>query len=208
MSVDVRFRYMKPLAKRKNIGRHCNVRAGWSKIMDTLRDELRRAGATDVILEAGYPDNTFRPDGWPYSNAKPLHPDVRLSFKKNGKTPLAFECGGWDRFDLNVYMIALTLNSLRAVDRYGCTQGDQQYRGWAQLPPAQPIAAAEWPHVEGAMRFLASVAGAGAWTLADLLVVYRAAAKKAHPDAGGTQDLMAKVNRAKEYIDANLGGAR
>jgi len=36
--------------------------------------------------------------------------------------------------------------------------------------------------------------------------VFRDAAKKAHPDVGGSNDLMSKVNRAKDFIIAATGG--
>lgn len=182
--------------------------ASYNRAFSLLRYELARIKATDVILEAGFRTEQLRQDGQPYSSAKPDHSSCRLSFKKGGKTPLSFECGSFAEFHVNVYLIAMTLERLRAVERYGCVQGDQQYQGWSQLPPSGGIQTAEWATAREAWLFLANMAGARNGVIpADLATMYREAARKAHPDAGGTNDLMAKVNRARDFI-AEQGGAR
>ena len=71
-----------------------------------------------------------------------------------------------------------------------------------------PAAVQEWATVEDAARFLLGVDGFPRPSDDDIELVciapngtYREAAKKAHPDAGGSNELMAKVNRAKDFID-------
>jgi hypothetical protein len=215
--IDVLFRYMKKPEKWKSIGtdavRSFRGKITWSKAFNLLRYELGRIGATDVVIEAGYEPNQVRNDGWPYSNAKPEHTAVRVSFRKRGKVSMAFLCAGWNGVEYNVHMIGLTLERLRAVERYGCVQGEEQYKGWAQLPPGAnegraPINAEEFATIEDAMRFLCRVSdGEVLSTLpADLDLVYKAAAKRAHPDKPtGSGELMAKVNRARDYV-ARMAG--
>lgn len=203
MSVEVCFRYM-PAQSWKPVHKDAkSLRANWSKAFEKLRYELARINATDVVVEAGYQPNQLRADGWPYADAKPEHSCVRVSFMKS-KLPMAFFFGGWDTPHMNVYMIALTLERLRAVERYGCVQSDEQYRGWAQLPPGEgkpPTVAGEWSSAVDAMRWLCSVGGGPERTKpGDLAFVYRAAAMKAHPDTGGTAELMAKVLRCRDFI--------
>lgn len=205
--IEVAFRYMekqpwKPVHKDSR-----NLRANWSKAFEKLRYELARIKAERVVVEAGYRPHQVRADGWPYSSAKPEHAQIRVSFTKDG-VPISFFFGGWSEPEMNAYMIALTLERLRAVDRYGCTQAGEQYRGWAQLPAGGGIAVAEWASVEDAMRFLSKVAdGEIHSTLAqDLPRIYREAARKAHSDAGGGDEQMAKVNRARDFVKKH-GGA-
>lgn len=207
--IELIFRSMLDCPGYKNFGRGFALDADHTRMMRTIRYELGRLSATDVVMEAGFRPDQIRQDGYPYSSQSPVHPTVRLSFKA-GKKSLAFTCGGHKDWVVNVYAIAKTLEALRAVERYGCTTGGQQYAGWSQLPPgASSIAAAEWASVEDAMRWLWRV---GFGTVPSPLpmefdAAYRAAAKKSHPDAGGTAELMSKVNRARDFIDAS-GGAR
>lgn len=183
------------------------LRANWSKAFTKLRYELARIKATDVVLEAGYKPTQLRNDGWPMATASPEHSAVRVWFKAKRQS-LCFQYDGWRDVEMNVYMIALTLERLRAVERYGCTQSDEQYRGWSQLPPGTgkgPIVADEFGSANGARLFLAETAGVPLHRDVIDADLYRAAARRAHPDQGGTNELMAKVNRAKEYIENRPG---
>jgi len=214
--IEVAFRYMPKQARNvsgdSGVASARQANPNWSKAFEKLRYELSRIDAKDVVIEAGYKPHQVRADGWPYSNASPEHHQVRVSFRK-GTLPMSFFQGAFggsnDCVPYNVWLIASTLTALRAVERYGCAQGGEQYRGWAQLPPGSgsaPIAAAEWPSVEAAMRFLSGVGDGQVVSVlpADVDIVYRAAARKAHPDKGGSAELMAKVNRARDYISGGM----
>lgn len=211
---DITFRPMPDEPPYQALGKDCRPDASHARMMKLLRYELTKIGATDVIIEAGFTADNIRQDGMPYSGARPSHSTVRLTFRKGGKTPMSFTCGGHDDWVQNLYLIAMTLERLRAVARYGCVQADQQYRGWAQLPPGGGIAAGEWLTLDAAARFLWIAAG---WPENDLEKaqfrrvitdpevlrrVYQDAAKVSHPDAGGTVAQMSKVNRARDFIES------
>lgn len=172
------------------------------KAMDKLMYELTRIKATDVVLQAGFTENQLRNDDYPRADAKPSHPRVRVTFKKDGKLPMSMTCGGSDTWWYNVHLIAASLERMRALDRYGCIQSDEQYRGFAALPPGVGIPLSEWPSVEAALLFLFSEAGMAFdnTTKHRYEEAYQLAAKRAHPDAGGSDEQMAKVNRARAYI--------
>lgn len=200
--IEVAFKYMahqpwKPVHKDSK-----GLRATWSKAFEKLRYELNRISAKDVVVEAGYKPSQVRADGWPYSNAKPDHGQIRVNYTRDG-IPFSFFFGGWKEPEMNAYMIALTLERLRAVERYGCAQGGEQYSGWAKLPPGGGIQTAEWASIEDAMRFLSKTADGDVVSVLakDLDMIYRQAARKAHPDAGGSNELMAKVNRARDFVE-------
>lgn len=209
---DVRFRFMAdpaPGATRKR----SQFRSSNAKVLGALRSEIFKLGATSIVVEAGYDEDQIRNDGWPYSSAKNQHPAVRISFKgRHG--PMAFTCGTYATLDENLYAIALTLEALRAMERYGAVKGAQQYAGWKQLPPPPgtpgggptgPHSANDWAGPVHASNFLRQCAGR-----ADELhkleggtldIVYREAAKKHHPDGGGRSGLMPKINSARDYLE-------
>lgn len=183
-------------------------RCGPTKAYQMLADEVRRIGGDAVIIEAGFREDQIRNDGWPYSSARPSHSAVRVSFhSRHG--PLSFECGTYKTIDDNLYAIALTMQALRAVDRYGAVKGAQQYKGWKQLPgdqpPEQPTTAVD---LRMAAAFLCKLAGEPDSMIPAVLnlpssirEVYRAAALRCHPDRGGSPEMMARVNAAKDLIE-------
>lgn len=172
--------------------------ARWISIVQMLQHELNMIGAKEVIIEMDIDLDDIRNDGWIRSSATPRSPGVRLFFQsKHG--PLTYETGAWKHWEHNVYAIARTLAAQRAIARDGCVKGDQAYRGWKALPGGEPVAAAEWADHKAAMAFLMQVAGIS--VPGTLEMVYRQAAKYAHPDVGGSEELMKKVNRAKEYLE-------
>jgi len=171
--------------------------ARWGSIVQMLQRELNMIGAKEVIIEMDIDLDDIRNDGWIRSSATPRSPGVRLFFQsKHG--PLTYETGAWKHWEHNVYAIARTLAAQRAIARDGCVKGDQAYRGWKALPGGEPVAAAVWLDKETAECFLRNISG---WHGADWREAYRGAAKKAHPDLGGSVELMKKVNSAKEYLE-------
>lgn len=180
----------------------------FEKTLRKLERELRHLGAEDVLFVADCDASAIRRDGMLYADARLRSQGVVLSFtacsQAGKRTPLKFPCDTYDDWRTNLHAIALALEALRAVDRYGVTRRSEQYTGWSQLPPGGGIATAEWASTEDAMRFLSKV-GDGPLLSSlkgDLRTVYRQAAEKAHPDKpGGSEALMAKVNRAKDFIE-------
>lgn len=200
--IEMTFRPMPTSPSWRSTGR-TSIRPTHKKAMMAIRRELSAIGATHVVIEAGFRPDQIRDDGYPYSNERPSHPTIRISFRREGSHPMCMTSGGYADWHYNVYLIALTLEALRAVDRYGCTQGGEQYEGWSQLPPAAeppPRKASEWKSVTAAWLWMGELCGKPLGTPLDVL--YRECAKIAHPDRGGTNELMAKVTRARDFIDA------
>jgi hypothetical protein len=170
------------------------------------------------ILGEGGPDLRADAKVGPY-------PGVRLSFKSKFG-PLSYMTDEYGRqygipgsklldgWQANVRAIALSLQALRAVDRYGVTRKGEQYRGWTPIAPrpapmtrdqaAMFIAIlAEHDQTEKQQplaRFIAN--REPGWQ--DLLArVYKRAAKRAHPDTGGDHDTMSRLNAARELLDGD-----
>ena len=113
-------------------------KAGWQSTMDLLHRELRHLDARNVVIGAAFREQDIRLDGLPRSNAPvPSHPGVEISFDtKHGRLVYGTDvCEDWRH---NVRSIALGLEALRAVDRYGITRRGEQYAGWRQLTAGGP----------------------------------------------------------------------
>src|SRR5947208_1880483 len=77
-------------------------------------------------------ESDIRLDGRPRARAVASHPGVVLAFdSRHG--PLKYAVDTFDRWQDNLRAIALGLEHLRAVDRYGVTRRGEQYTGWRQI---------------------------------------------------------------------------
>lgn len=187
----------------------------YSRTLELLDRELRHLGARDVVILADCSAADLRRDGTLRAGASLRSQGIILCFVgKHG--PVRMPCDRYNDWRDNIRAIAVSLEALRAVDRHGVTSSGEQYRGWTALPSSIEMPAAEFENKADAAAFLMRTAWGerDQWqcVIADVFVpgnlelVYRDAAKRAHPDCGGTNDLMAKVNRAREFLVA--GGCR
>lgn len=197
-----------PLSRPKSGHKSCPFRGSFTNTLDTLEREINWLRGKDIIIQIDTSLDQIRNDGWPRSTARPKTPGVVVSFTSS-RGSLCFRCNTYGDWESNLRGIALGMERLRAVDRYGITSGAEQYQGFSALPPGRPpIAGGEWATVEDAMRFLCKVGDGVVLSVlpADLTRVYREAAKKAHPDV--TRDngeLMSKVNRARDFVEEHRG---
>ena len=115
--------------RRKN----ATFRAGYVSTLNLLERELLHLKAKDVVFEADCPSSEIRNDGRLRSSAKLRGPGIVVSFD-SAKGPIRMPCDKFTGWEDNLRAIALTLEHLRAVDRYGCTAHNEQYKGWTGLP--------------------------------------------------------------------------
>jgi hypothetical protein len=193
--VDVRFRPLDrwPLASTPADKRRSRwtFKAAWGDTLALLEDELAALNATDVVIEVALRPEEIRLDGWPRAGANPSHPGVAVSFtSKYG--PLRYITDRHEFWQHNVRAIALGLQALRAVDRYGITHRAEQYKGWAALPAG----------TDHAMGVLFAAVGEDPRALenAERERLYRRAVKAAHPDTGGDAERFREVQAAAEAL--------
>jgi hypothetical protein len=198
--------------------------ASWSSTLALLDLELRALKAEDVVIETGHRKTDIRLDGWPKADARvPPMPGVILSFaSKHG--PLRyltdqFDRGGYQRgsggmggswmpgWQANLRAIALGLEALRAVDRYGVSRRGEQYRGWNELPSGIPMEEAMSERDAAALLFPDDPD----WMLdiGDRELVgsqFRHLSKGVHPDAPGGGDVEAfrRLARARDLLLGRL----
>lgn len=161
---------------------YARFRASYQNTLQLLEYEIDRLDGSDIVFGIGLRERDVRLDGQPRADARPIsHPGVEISFNsRHGR--LVYGTDEFDDWKDNVRAIALSLEALRAVDRYGVSKRGQQYAGWAQLAAGGP----------DPVRGKALVERAGG---------IREAQRRHHPDAGGQQadfvDVMAYVKQVE-----------
>lgn len=188
--------------------RRSQFKSTWSATLDLLGRELFHLKAEQIVMQLAVAARDIRRDGFFRADVRPDHPGVILSMN----TPygaLSYPCDTFDRWQDNVRAIALALQYLRGVERYGVTKTGQQYTGWAQLPPGRPMAkpmtrdeaaafVTRWADPHGRIPGLERTLLGGQMIEAS----YRSAAKNAHPDReGGSTEDFQRLQEAKHVLD-------
>ena len=166
----------------------------WDATMSLLDHELWQLDAKSVVLQMAVERRHIRKDGWIKATASPEHPGIILSFdSKHG--PLSYPCDTFTEWKGNLRAIAKGLEDLRRLERYGITKTGQQYTGWLQIPAKT---SAESPE-----SVLARVSGLSLEDVqANPKAAYRKAAKRTHPDYGGTDEEFSMVADAARLVGA------
>lgn len=121
---------------------------------------------------------------------EPSDPGVAVYWQRKNQPMRVMAIDVYYRVADNLGAIAATLNAMRAIERHGGAQIlERAFTGFDALPPPQAKVGRPW------------------WVVLNLLpdattdaieYAYRAAAKRAHPDAGGSHAAMAELNAARD----------
>lgn len=176
----------------------------WRTTLSLLTKEcehLLKPGAWEVVLMIDVDENMLRLDGELRANARPHSPNCAIALEsRNG--PLIFPSAKfWDWRD-NVRAIALGMEALRKVDRYGISPHGEQYRGWQAIGSGTPMAGRmkDWTH-ERACAVLGLQQRVFPETIND---ARQELARIHHPDRGGDPEKMVEVNLAADFLLAEL----
>jgi hypothetical protein len=182
-------------------------KATWLQTLDLLEYELDKLSANTVVIQIEDPEQhkRMRNDGSMTIADKywPTKPGVILTFE-SPKGNISMPCDRYPHWRDNLLALALSLQALRAVDRYGVTRGNEQYRGWARLESGN----GNGMDRDKALAFLSLLSGVNSEKLArylpdDMATLIRAQRIHNHPDrASDEQD---RVRRAE--LSAKLGQA-
>lgn len=180
----------------------------WGVTLELLERELGYLGAKNVVFQIALREEDFRQDGRPRSKARASHPGVILAFdSKYG--PLKYATDTFDDFQDNVRAIALGLEALRKVDRYGITKKGEQYTGWKAIPATSSMGIHEAATLLSKFADLGGLTLLGSSVLGDPIATsraYRAAMRVVHPDQGGLEEEYQQVVEAKKVLDAHHDG--
>lgn len=172
--------------------------------MMLLSDECRKIIYPDhkreVVLMLDVHDWEIRQDGQLRATAK-VGPDVALAIDTK-KGPIIFPSGSYLSYEDNLRAIALTLQALRAIDRWGVTSSGEQYTGFSALGSGRPMGRPEPMDRQQARRILADAASLplNLVDTLDLRQVYRRAVRAMHPDTGGSEEAFKLVDEAYRVL--------
>lgn len=157
-----------------------------AKAIERLETQLDAIGAASPVLSTNL---ELRLDGRPRSDrSPPADPGVALYFTLKGRK-IALACDRWDRVADNIVAIAKHIEALRGQDRWGVGTIEQAFAGYEALPAPE-----QWWQVLGI--------GMQA-TAAEITEAYRKLARAAHPDTGGSEAAMARLNAARDEAMKN-----
>lgn len=159
----------------------------WSQVLDLLEREYLMLNGKHLVIEVDVSERDIRNDGQFRANAKSPSPAVRVAFEsKHGPIIMAtdrFTRPPWrtstmDDWQHNVYAIALALEALRKVDRYGVSRHGEQYKGYKAIEGAGP-------DLEGAREIINNYSGLDLLIISRMTIhdVFAQARRKTHPDA-------------------------
>ena len=185
-----------------------NFRSSYVQTLDLLEFELSKikARAGSVIIQVdSLTLADIRNDGWPRGNWSPPSRalcGVIVSFE-SPKGSISFPCDRYFAWADNLRAIALSMQALRAVDRYGVTRGNEQYRGWAKLEA--PGAKNGKMDRYAALQFLAGLHRSPPENLArlssdQLRDICRTARIENHPDRGGSHETFVNIGEAERVL--------
>jgi len=178
--------------------------AGWSSTVATLGTELHAIDARHVVLLAYLTESQIRLDGWIRADATPTSPGVILAFDSR-YGPLKYACDAFSHWKDNMRAIALGLEALRRVDRYGISKRGEQYTGYRALPGGNvsTVGGTYTLTIDGAWRIIAEAINATVdiARVADWSQVRVKALRAAHPDTGGDGETFIRVQGAVAMVE-------
>ena len=145
---------------------------------------MRLFGGTNLIIST---DLKLRLDGLPYSNQK--QPDdqgvaVYFTFQKEQKV---IACDSFDKIGCNLWAIGKTIEAMRGIDRWGCSEIiTKAFTGFTALPEKTQN---EWWQVLEVDPTA---------TNEEIKNAFRRLAKKYHPDVAGNDTHFKKIKEAYE----------
>ena len=173
-------------------------RAGLSDTLDVLDREIwqltdtrsqRDSAELLIAIPAG---DLWRLDGKPRAHAVAEHPGVIFSIdSRHGH--LSYPCDTFTTWQDNLRAIALALEALRKVDRYGVTKRGEQYRGFLAIEATTTPAG--FDSATHARDWLTA-----SWPADSLRASLRRAQREAHPDAGGDAAAFQRVSLAEARL--------
>lgn len=169
----------------------------FAKARDELFADLRRLGASDVVLST---NAKLRGDGLPYADYRePGDPGVAVFWTSRDGKPMVMACDRYQTVRENLRAIGLTVEALRAIERAGASDLlERAFSGFAALP-ASTESRRPWREVLGFAPDARNL------DREDVEEAFRERARSRHPDAGGSHDEMVELTRARADALVEVG---
>jgi hypothetical protein len=183
----------------------------WRSTEQLLLAEVEHIDGRNLVIEVDIREQDLRIDGTLRANAREAAtPAVVVAFESAKHGPMLYRCdtffapyrGQGPDWQHNVRSIALTLQALRSVDRYGATETGQQYAGFKALPAGRAMPASHMTTLQ-AYDLLTDLLGPRPVVDDDTpdAALIRRAKAVAHPDRrNGDRTLWDQVEQAARVL--------
>lgn len=168
--------------------RHGSMSRKFAANRDAVLKQIALLGGRDVVISSNL---SLRRDNLPYAGqAQPDDRGVAVYFTLNGESQ-CIPCDKWDNVEQNLRAVAMTVEALRGIERWGAKEMvNAAFRGFKALPAATivtPYQSRLWHEV------LEVSPDASPETIK---AAYKAHLMKAHPDKGGTAERFQEIQKA------------
>lgn len=159
-----------------------------SQARQEMLEELDRLGATQIVITSDQPVN--RDGSLSLARRYIFDTGVAVYFKRKGRD-VVLACDQYEEIHDNLRAIGKTVEAMRGIERWGASDMlDRAFTGFEALPAPE-----QWWQVLG----VPSTAGK-----TEITAAYRRAAASAHPDRGGSDAAMSRLNAARDAALAQL----
>lgn len=147
--------------------------------LNNLKKQIELMGGSNLVLSSNYT----------LGANNPKEPGVVAYFEWQ-KMPMAIPCDRWARIEWNVQAIALTVEAMRGMERWGAKHMIKaMFTGFKALPQA---ASGENPlEVLGLDK-------AKTYSAEEITAAYKRRALTEHPDRGGSNERFARIREAHD----------
>jgi hypothetical protein len=180
---------------------------------DAIYRQLGRRGSNVVITS----DLPTKADGRPYANSRCSDPGVAVYWYETGRDGRPHErvlaCDTWRQVEQNMRAINLTIEAMRGIDRWGCTEiVERAFAGFAALPPGGATSTKRpWRDVLGVVGVQYDSLDPDE-LMAIAKAKHRVLIKVHHTDNGGDPLLAAEINvamsDAEEWFHTTANGVQ
>lgn len=144
----------------------------------------------EVIISTNIP---LRRDGEPYASHRNISDHGAAVYFKYNDKPMVFACDKWDSIRDNIYAIGKTVEALRGIERWGAS--DMMERAFTGFTALEYQPDETWQNI---------LQVGNRYTLEECERNYRVLARETHPDKGGSEEAMQKLNWAREQARKEL----
>jgi hypothetical protein len=160
---------------------------------DQLVAELSRLDATNVIVSTNV---GLRQDGLPYADNRQIaDPGIAVYFTWK-KRPMVMARDKFRSVAGNIRSLTLAIEAIRQLERHGGSfMMEKAFQGFIAIAP---------PNWKKPWRQVFGVGSDWHGSIAEVTALYREKARNRHPDAGGSDALMAELNVAFDEAKREL----
>jgi hypothetical protein len=170
---------------------------GLAAARDGLVRQLEMLGAVNGMITSDLP---VRADGLPYADGRASDPGIAVWFVLDGKERV-FACDKWIGHAANMRAIALSIQAIRGLDRWGASDlVTRVFAGFNALPPGGDQESTKRP-----WRDVLDLPADGTPSMLFVKHRHRELIRKHHPDAGGDHAIAAELNAALAEAERELG---